>query len=212
MVLMCRENPERQHNVFLSHSGAQKDFVEQLCLDLQQCHRFPFFDKLPSSLPIGEEFPSHIFNAIERCRVGVLILSQDFFVKSKWPMLEFVAMEKEFKAFKTKSRVCGYGISIIPVYFGISLDKCRDLLTRAGWVETWEKWAKVDKRIKVEEWENALKILSRLNSLIFKDGTSHVEFREQIIRAICKATPPEIKLEDDHIQGKARICQVSNFI
>lgn len=36
------------HNIFLSHSGAQKNFVEQLCEDLQRAKQSPFFDK---SLP-----------------------------------------------------------------------------------------------------------------------------------------------------------------
>jgi len=42
-----------KHNVFLSHSGVQKNFVEQLCVDLQRAQQSPFFDK---HLPRGEAF------------------------------------------------------------------------------------------------------------------------------------------------------------
>ena len=45
--LVCSEHVlEPKHKVFLSHSGAQKDFVEQLCVDLQRLDRYPFIDKL----------------------------------------------------------------------------------------------------------------------------------------------------------------------
>ena len=86
--------------MFLSHSGAQKDFVEQLCVDLQRWDRYPFFDKLRSSLPIGERFPKRIFDAIEQCPVGVVVLSEEFFM-SKWPMLELHAMVKKHKESKS---------------------------------------------------------------------------------------------------------------
>ena len=86
---MCRD-----HKVFLSHSSAQKGFVEQLCVDLERCDRHPFFDKRHSSLPFGANFPQLIFQAIQQCQVGVLVLSQDYFTCTKWPMLELVAMAK----------------------------------------------------------------------------------------------------------------------
>ncbi|KAG0620243.1 hypothetical protein M758_4G201100 [Ceratodon purpureus] len=74
----CNHLLEHKHKIFLSHSGAQKDFVEQLCIDLEGCDRYPFFDKRQCSLPIGEEFPKLIFDAIRQCQVGVVILSEDF--------------------------------------------------------------------------------------------------------------------------------------
>ena len=90
MNLICiRDNPlEAKHKVFLSHSGVQKDFVEQLCVDLERCDIYPFFDKRQRSLPIGEEFPNLIFEAIGQCEVGVLVFLEEFFCETKWPMLE----------------------------------------------------------------------------------------------------------------------------
>jgi hypothetical protein len=69
---------ESKHKVFLSHSGAQKDFVEHLCVDLERCDRYPFFDKRRNSFRIGEKFPKLIFDAIEQCWVAVVVLSESF--------------------------------------------------------------------------------------------------------------------------------------
>ena len=53
----CRNDGlKAKHKVFLSHSGSQKAFVEHLCVQLEGCYRFPFFDKRRESLPIGENF------------------------------------------------------------------------------------------------------------------------------------------------------------
>jgi hypothetical protein len=66
-------------------------------VDLEQCDRYPFFDKRWDSLPIGRNFPKLIFEAIEQCEVGVVVLSKEFFTRSKWPMLELAAMVKRSK-------------------------------------------------------------------------------------------------------------------
>ena len=85
----CRDDGlKAKHRVFLSHSGSQKAFVEHLCVQLERCYRFPFLHKRRESLPIGENFPRHIFDAIRQCHVGVVI-----FFSSKWPMMELVAMQ-----------------------------------------------------------------------------------------------------------------------
>jgi hypothetical protein len=68
---MCRAHVlESKHKIFLSHSGAQKSFVADLCVDLMRHDRHPFFDRLRSSLPIGDNFPNLIFDAIEQCEVA----------------------------------------------------------------------------------------------------------------------------------------------
>lgn len=120
-----------KHKIFLSHSGAQKSFVEQLCVDLERCDRHPFLDKRRESLPIGSEFPSLIFQAIEQCLVGVVILSHEFFT-SKWPMLELVAMTN------FKKRKPDY--VIMPVLLGISLSECQDSDNHRKWLSEWRTW------------------------------------------------------------------------
>ena len=50
---------DKKHKIFLSHAGAQKDFVEKLYQDLLRVHHFGiFFNKEDGpSLPKGEPFP-----------------------------------------------------------------------------------------------------------------------------------------------------------
>ncbi|KAG0611643.1 hypothetical protein M758_7G154700 [Ceratodon purpureus] len=189
-----------KHKVFLSHSGAQKDFVEQLCVDLERFHRYPFFDKRSHSLPIGENFPQLIFDAIAQCWVGVVILSNDFFTRSKWPMIELVAMVKEAK--KRES-----SFKIMPAFFCISLDEFHNPTNREQWRLRWHELALVDKRVNVEEWEGALKYLHPINSMVY-DGLGEVKFRKVIVDEICKVVPSDMKLYDSHIQGKLRLCEV----
>ena len=50
-----------KHTIFMSHSGAQKNFVEQLCEDLIRAKQAPFFDKRPDSLPKGEKLHNSFF-------------------------------------------------------------------------------------------------------------------------------------------------------
>jgi hypothetical protein len=189
-----------KHNIFLSHSGAQKDFVEQLFEDLERCDRHSFFDKHWDSLPIGENFPQHIFDAIKQCRVGVVILSEEFFTRSKWPMIELAAMVKEANTRESSFK-------IMPVFFCISLDQFRDNSKRKEWRSYWEGLALEDKRINVKEWEDALKYLHPLNGMVY-DGLGEVKFRKAIIDEVCRAVPPEMRLEDSYIQGRSRMCKV----
>ncbi|KAG0621673.1 hypothetical protein M758_3G039500 [Ceratodon purpureus] len=188
-----------KHQIFLSHSGAQKSFVEQLCVDLERCDRHPFLDKRRESLPIGSEFPSLIFQAIEQCLVGVVILSHEFFT-SKWPMLELVAMTN------FKKRKPDY--VIMPVLLGISLSECQDLDNHRKWLSTWRTWADSDSRIDMKDWENALKLFGPTNALKFNSDLGELKFREEIVEAICQLVPPETKLEDFHVQGRSRLCKV----
>lgn len=194
---MCRVRTlEPKHKVFLSHSGAQKDFVEQLCVDLERCDRYPFFDKRRSCLPIGRNFPKLIFEAIGQCEVGVVVVSKEFFTESKWPMLELAAMVKSSK------------MVIIPVYLGISLEEVRGMQHHKEWWSIWSVWAKdKKKRIDIEEWEEALKALGPLNSLIYK-GDGEVGFRAKIVEAVCEKVLPLSRWEECHIQGRNRMVKV----
>jgi hypothetical protein len=192
---------ESKHKVFLSHSGAQKDFVEQLCVDLERCDRYPFFDKRRNSLPIGEKFPKLIFNAIKQCRVAMVVLSKEFFMRSKWPMLELNAMVKEFE--KPNSR-----IKIIPVFYFISINAFKDLKKHNEWTSQWRNWALNDKRINVEEWERALRVMGSINSLVLKEGCGDVKLRDDIVAEVCGLVPCETRWDDSHVQGRARSCKV----
>ncbi|KAG0615190.1 hypothetical protein M758_5G022300 [Ceratodon purpureus] len=186
---------EPKHKVFLSHSGAQKSFVEQLCVDLERRDRYPFFDRRQSSLPIGKNFPNLIFEAIEQCEVGVLVLSEEFFTRSKWPMVELVAMRKN------------PNLELIPVYFDIAVKQVCNLEKQKRWLKVWHGWSLNDTRIDIEEWQRALKALGPINGLIY-DGLSEVSFREKIVDVVCELVLPQSKWKDSHVQGRSRLCQV----
>ncbi|KAG0559628.1 hypothetical protein KC19_10G119600 [Ceratodon purpureus] len=190
---------EAKHKVFLSHSGAQKDFVEQLCVDLERCDRHPFFDKRRSSLPIGEKFPPLIFDAIRQCHAGVLVLSKEFFTKTKWPMLELVAMVRELKSPNSR-------LKLIPVFYKLSREEWLDHDNRSKWITQWKEWASVDERICIEEWKKALDALKSINSLMMRDGEVHL--RREIVDGVCKLVLPETRWDDSHVQGRSRLCEI----
>jgi hypothetical protein len=194
---------ESKHKVFLSHSGAQKAFAEHLCVELERCFRFPFFDRRRESLPIGENFPKLIFDAIQQCLVGVVILSEEFFT-SKWPMMELVAMVEQVK--KNPKFV------IIPVYLRTSIKEFKEPMHRDRWRSCWHGLAlESPSRVKAENWEATLKYLNSINGLEY-GGSSEVEFQRDIVDAICRIVPADIRLEDSYIQGRSRLCQVRVII
>ncbi|KAG0562698.1 hypothetical protein KC19_9G165700 [Ceratodon purpureus] len=194
-----------KHEVFLSHSGFQKGFVEHLSVELEGCYRFPFFDKRRESLPVGGDFPRHIFDAIRQCHVGVVILSEEF-ITSKWPMMELVAMHERVldEVEKGKSN-----FKVIPVFFRTSPNDLANHDKCSEWLSCWQELAKENpKRIHVGKWEAALKYLRKLNGVVYEEH-GEVKLVKEIVDEICKVVPAEIKMEDSHIQGRSRICNVS---
>ncbi|KAG0588935.1 hypothetical protein KC19_2G279700 [Ceratodon purpureus] len=193
-----------KHKVFLSHSGFQKGFVEHLCGELEGCYRFPFFDKRRESLPVGEDFSRHIFDAIRQCDVGVVILSDEF-ITSKWPMMELVAMHERVldEVEKGKSK-----FKVIPVFLRTSPKDLDDYDKCNQWLSCWQKLA-IDnpKRVQIEKWGVALKYLRKLNGVVY-ERFGEVKLVKEIVDEICKVVPAEIKMEDSHIQGRSRICNV----
>ncbi|KAG0627867.1 hypothetical protein M758_2G234200 [Ceratodon purpureus] len=193
-----------KHKVFLSHSGFQKGFVEHLCEELEGCYRFPFFDKRRESLPIGEDFSRHIFDAIRQCDVGVVILSDEF-ITSKWPMMELVAMHERVldEVEKGKSN-----FKVIPVFLRTSPKDLDDYDKCNQWLSCWQKLAKDNpKRVQIEKWGVALKYLRKLNGVVY-ERFGEVKLVKEIVDEICKVVPAEIKMEDSHIQGRSRICNI----
>jgi len=163
---------ECKHTIFLSHSGAQKNFVEQLCEDLERAKMSAFFDRRPESLPKGEVFAPHIFQAADQCDLAVVVVSEDYFSRGKWPMLELCAFVKS-----SKPKV------ILPLFFGLSFRDFSNPERRKLWFETWQAWAEADARIRVEDWKMALKELDRRNGLHYVEVLGEVDFRKDVVRA-----------------------------
>ncbi|KAG0569867.1 hypothetical protein KC19_6G122000 [Ceratodon purpureus] len=188
-------DPEPKHRVFLCHSGAQKGFLEQLDKDLRSVDRHPFFDKDRDSLPIGNHFPNLIFMAIEHCQVGVVVLSEEFFMQSHWPMFEVVRMVE-----------CGR--KIMPIFLGISPGDLSNEEKLGEWKSKWEEWAMCNKRIDVPRWESSLRYLRPLNGLVYNCVVGEVKFREEIVKEICKIVPAFHVWDDSHVQGRSRLSKV----
>jgi len=197
---------EPKHKIFLSHSGVQKNFTEQLCVDFESWDYWPFFDKRRDSLPEGRKFPELIFRAAQQCRVAILVLSEDFFTRSKWPMLELEAFVQAEKNNPGK-------LSILPVYLGLSRHECtRNETRRKKWLSVWRRWSKTDDRIDVGKWEDALKVLGRFNgiSIEYTESLGEVALRTRIVNAVCRLIPPESSWSGGDVQGRMRILEVRN--
>lgn len=200
---LCRKPLlEPKHKIFLSHSGAQKSFTEQLCKDLERVRYFPFFDRRPHSLPKGENFPELIFQAAQQCQVAVLILSQEYFVRSKWPMLELEAFVESRKDQHSH-------IKILPVYFRISRHDCIcNSAKLAAWLSVWRDWSNTDRRINVSKWTDALEVLDTPDCIEYGEAVSEVALREQIVARVCNLIPPEYRWVEGHVQGRSYLCKV----
>ena len=189
------------HEIFLSHSGAEKKFVDQLCVDLESRHRFPFYDKRPSSLPMGESFPDLIKAAVAQCEMMVVVVSRKYFT-SKWPMIELNGFVQSTKGKDISKR-------ILPLFYGLRVDEFSNGKLQEKWFTAWETMAKVDDRIKVGEWKESLKWLASSNGLEYNRRSKEVvDYRKEIVSSICKAIPADIKYDEYHVQGRSKLCQV----
>jgi hypothetical protein len=215
-LLCCRSNIEGtsndsilkpEHKIFLSHSGAQKEFVWHLCEALQQRGHIPFFDKLQSSLPKGEQFSELILKAAHQCEMAVVVVSEEYFM-SKWPMIELHAF---VQATKRKSNI---KLKILPLFYRLSVSEFLDEKRQRRWFQKWESWAKDDpkERIKVGEWKEALNLLKSYNGILYNQELQDIlSYQNNIVSNICGSIVPDIKWNDSHIQGKSNILKVRNI-
>ena len=200
---LCRKGAslKPKHTIFLSHSGVHRDFTEQLCKDLEALQYFSFCDIRPDSLPKGEEFPPLIIKAAGQCRLAILVLSREYFMRSKWPMVELTE-------FVRAQRSINPDLRIVPLYFKISVDEFKDARTRASWKKKWQTWKNADSRIDVKEWVRATKVLEPINGIVYDEAQGEVTYRSKVVKAICKLTPPDLEWDDSHIKALPRLCEV----
>ncbi|GLJ41682.1 hypothetical protein SUGI_0862720 [Cryptomeria japonica] len=194
-----RSEHRQNFDVFLSHSGKQKIFVRQLHRDLTSLGVSCFFDEDPQSLPIGKDFPPRIFEAAETCRLAVLVLSKEF-LESKWPMLEASTF--------VKARDKNPNLEILPLYFMIPPEALKQIMADN------EKWKGIEKsEERRAEWHQALNVIRRIKGLKFSEGGNEVEFREKILKEICRKLPTQSpRYHVPCMQGEERMCQeVANF-
>ncbi|KAG0606089.1 hypothetical protein M758_9G112900 [Ceratodon purpureus] len=193
-----------KHKVFLSHSGAQKDFVEQLCENLEaRGYIFPFFDQRHHSLPKGKDFVPFINEAAQQCHVAVIVLSKDFLC-SKWPMIELA----EFHA---AQQAGNQQLNMLPLFYKLAVEDLDDRAIEDRWLPRWRQLAEDDKRIDVEKWSAAVGALRKANGLIFgKNGTSEVGYRKEVVQTIFRLSPPDLLYGSSRdMVGYDRMCEIA---
>ncbi|KAG0561331.1 hypothetical protein KC19_9G056000 [Ceratodon purpureus] len=193
-----------KHKVFLSHSGAQKEFVEQLCVDLEaRGYIFPFFDKRQHSLPKGKDFVPLIKEAAQRCHVAVIVLSEKF-LSSKWPMIELA----EFHA---AQQAGNKQLNMLPLFYKLGVDDLDDGAIENRWMLRWRQLAKDDRRIDVEKWGAAVRALRKANGVVSgKNGTSEVGYRKEIVQSIFRLSPPDLLYGSSReMVGYDRMCEIA---
>ncbi|KAG0561695.1 hypothetical protein KC19_9G084600 [Ceratodon purpureus] len=193
-----------KHKIFLSHSGAQKYFVENLCKALEDHHRFPFLDIRPRCLPKGERFPQHIFEAAQQCSLAVVVVSEEYFT-SKWPMIELVEFVRARKSGRNPN------LKILPLFMGLSVSEFSDQTRQEGWFRKWAEWAEDDlsMRINAAEYKEALKEVKAFNGMQFhQDMRKLATYQKNVVRMICQLVSPDVKWYDAHVQGGSNICEV----
>ena len=210
----CLELHKTKHKIFLSHAGAEKSFVEQLCLDLERKgYSFPFFDQRSHSLPKGKDFAPLILEAAKQCHVAVIVLSEKY-LTSKWPMIEL-------GEFYEAKRGANPRLNVLPLFFKISIQDLDDSSIDMHWMPKWKEYASVDKRIDVKKWREAVKSLPKVNGFIFEQPQathkeitgvfyrSEVEYRSAITQAILELSPPDLLYGTcETVVGYDRLCKV----
>ncbi|KAI5078771.1 hypothetical protein GOP47_0006442, partial [Adiantum capillus-veneris] len=179
------------YDIFLSHSGAQKGFVNGLQKTLPLIY-IVFFDRDSGSLPPGFPFPPRIFEAAKTCKLAVVVVSQEF-ISSKWPMLELCTFVEN-------------SVQILPLFFNLKPNDLR----KKEWVAKWEKYATEDSRINMLEWKKAVEKLRSINGLVFDPLEGEVVFTNIVVNTIERILPSK-NLKVDNPERVARVLQQGNI-
>lgn len=208
---------EPKHDIFLGHSGKEKDFTELLYWELKNCGYNPFFDKDPYSLPEGKDFSELIFNVAKQCPVAIFILSEDFFTNSKWPMLELAAFVESHEQ-EIEKKKCGkeyQEIDLIPILFkDFSRESIKE--NRQKWFKRWQGFKSRSKieanipMIDIAKWEHALDVLLKRRWIAYTKTNREHGLIKEIVNGVRRSLPPPNPLSDGNVQGIERIRQVRN--
>jgi len=188
-----------EHTIFSCHSGKQKNFTERLWWEFKRAHHYPFFDKCPDNLPEGHEFPSAIIQAARQCHVAILALSEDFFTRSRWPMIEL----NEFV--KAQASTNSY-LKLLPLFYKISVEEFKDEERQKQWQDIWHGWAADDRRsngthkLNVGAWVFALSMVGKCNRLEYVEEVGKVTYVASVVDVVRKLKLPRVKYDVSHVQ------------
>ncbi|KAI5056982.1 hypothetical protein GOP47_0028800, partial [Adiantum capillus-veneris] len=169
--------------IFLSHSGKQKPFVENLFSALQTANHTAFFDQ--HTLPEGSTFPNSITTAARGCEVGVVVLSEDF-LTSTWPMIELEILVLQRRAADPKAKV-------LPLFYKLRPADLKSPDNLSRWRQVWEENARTSDV--VVKWGEALRALKKYKGEIFTQGKSEALHINKVVHTLCKMVPSPL-LED----------------
>lgn len=191
----------RKHKIFLSHAGSDKDFVEQLNLDLSSKHHFGvFFDKDDESLPKGEPFPLRIMNAAKHCELAIVVISDDYFLR-RWPMLELATFVKAQKV-QCKPK-------ILPIFYRLSVQEFKQPERQQSYVTHWNQFLGNSlNEGDIQQWKEALKVISSSNGLEYDKRMGEVTLRQKIVDIVWKQVKPDLVWDDSHVQGKMHLYKI----
>lgn len=118
-------NPGHVYTVFISHAGEDKLGVAlPLAEQLELRNIRAFVDR--RDLQIGGEAGENMIRAMETAKIGVVILSPEFIAKP-WPMKElhcFLRRKRELE--ETGGEERGLGITLVPVFYRLGVDDCKN--------------------------------------------------------------------------------------
>ena len=176
---------EPEFKVYLSFIGLNgvRRFGEQLDKDLEVLEQPVFCHLRPNYLPLGQRFAPVFLNACRKCKVGVVVLLEEYLVSKRKMnnLVEFVhAMRDESMSF-----------ILIPLYFKITVDDLSEQSIEKNWRPRWEVlvYRCIVQGEDLEEWAAAVRILRLIpDGLSFEAfGNSEMKYREAIVEAIQSA-------------------------
>ena len=106
-------------DVFICHAGPDKLFALALSKRLRPLLRC-FVDE--SSLPPGAHAPPTMKDAVDCCQIAIVLLSNEFFRR--------VAPKEELGWIL--EHWSDDWVTVVPVYFGLTVEQCSELATEAG--------------------------------------------------------------------------------
>ena len=175
--------------IYIAHSSGDnestKNFAESLSEDLKSTWRYKFhiidvfFDK--TSLPMGENFPDELMGALQETRVGVVVVTDDFF-RRKWPMTELISFMDSKKRNRKK-------VKILPLFYRLDVNKVKDKLRRGTWDGEWENMSRDENHpLDFQECRNAVKALSEQHGIPYNYTTlgNEAEYRKTILKKVGK--------------------------
>ncbi|KAI5078742.1 hypothetical protein GOP47_0006413 [Adiantum capillus-veneris] len=180
--------------IFLSHSGKQKPFVENLYNALRRVNHKAFFDQ--HSLPKGSTFPQRIKTAALGCELGVVVLSEDF-LTSKWPMveLEILVLQRGPKA------------KVLPLFYKLGPADLGSPANLTRWQQVWKEQFGASVDI-IDNWSKALRSLKAFHGEKFTQGTSETAYINTVVRSLCKVVPSPVPEDLSQIQGLHHLAKV----